>query len=428
MKYSIDTYRLYLKEKQFHYSMRLRVKMRDEVDPIVLRKSVNEAIKRYPYFAVKVSLDEYGGFTLLPNDAEIAVLPVEGKTKDLGSKEVNYHLCFIEYEEQVIYFNMSHSLCGGKGVQPWVMTSVYQYVKNKYGIEPDAPGIRKPGEKLLEGEDTEPTLDMLLDEKPIYEGKSKGPYVPYFDYINGMFNPFMRYHCYRFYAFKQEDIVSFIKKNDSSVQSFFAVIVGKMFDRVLNLKHPVIGLKISHNPCGSIGLPNSHSDFLTAIYIDYEREQLKGDMKMLGTMTRSQIMIQSDPTVSSSQLRKLFNFYGEIDKIKGLKEKMEYATKHNLSSGKEARKHTYMCNYSGRAEWGEVADYIEDYVAIVEGNIICEVTSLNDRLFLMLPQVIRTDKYAHALSEVLRDLSIPFTVSGPFEKRLPKHVLPSIAS
>ena len=44
MKYSIDTYRLYLKEKQFHYSMRLRVKMKKTVDPVILRKSVNEAI------------------------------------------------------------------------------------------------------------------------------------------------------------------------------------------------------------------------------------------------------------------------------------------------------------------------------------------------------------------------------------------------
>lgn len=147
-------------------------------------------------------------------------------------------------------------------------------------------------------------------------------------------------------------------------------------------------------------------------------------MEKLGTMTRGQILIQSDPTVSSSQLKGLFAYYEEIDKIKGLKEKMEYATKHNLSNGKEARKHTYMCNYSGRAEWGELADYIEDYVAIVEGNIICEVTSLNDRLFLTLPQVIRTDKYANALNEVLKDLSIPFSVSGPFEKRLSKHAIP----
>ena len=43
----------------------------------------------------------------------------------------------------------------------------------------------------------------------------------------------------------------------------------------------------------------------------------------------------------------------------------------------------------------------------------------------MLPQVIRTDKYADALGAVLDELSIPFSVSGPYEKRLPRHALPS---
>ena len=61
-------------------------------------------------------------------------------------------------------------------------------------------------------------------------------------------------------------------------------------------------------------------------------------------MTRGQILLQKDPSVSSSQLRTLFSYYEEIDGIKGLKAKMEYATKHNLSSGKNARQHTYMCN------------------------------------------------------------------------------------
>ena len=78
-------------------------------------------------------------------------------------------------------------------------------------------------------------------------------------------------------------------------------------------------------------------------------------MERLGTMTRGQILLQSDPSVGGSQLRKLFAYYGEIDKVNGLKEKM---------------------------------------------------------------------KYANALSAVLRELSIPFRVSGPFEKRLPRHTLP----
>ena len=197
--YSIDTYRLYLKEKQFHYSMRLRVRMKDRVDPAVLRRSVNEAIERYPYFAVRVTLDEDGGFVLRRNNAEIAVLPVEGKTRELGSREVNGHLCFVEYRGRTIYFNISHAICGGQGVQPWVMTNVYQYVKNRYGVEPDAPGIRKPGEPLLPGEDTEPTWASLPEGEPLYTGKTKNPYIPYMDYLHGMFNPFLKCACYRIF-------------------------------------------------------------------------------------------------------------------------------------------------------------------------------------------------------------------------------------
>ena len=45
-----------------------------------------------------------------------------------------------------------------------------------------------------------------------------------------------------------------------------------------------------------------------------------------------------------------------------------------------------------------------------KGHIVCEVTSVGDKIFFMLPQVIRSDKYANALETVLNELSIPFEV------------------
>ena len=80
--------------------MRLRVKMKDKIDPKVLYRSVNEAIKRYPYFAVKPAIDKDGGIILLPNDARIKVFPARGRQRELGSDEVNGHLCFIEYDKK----------------------------------------------------------------------------------------------------------------------------------------------------------------------------------------------------------------------------------------------------------------------------------------------------------------------------------------
>jgi len=60
MKHSINTYRLYTDEKQFSNVVRIKVTMKQSVDPDILSHAVNIAITRYPYYAVHVTLDEDG--------------------------------------------------------------------------------------------------------------------------------------------------------------------------------------------------------------------------------------------------------------------------------------------------------------------------------------------------------------------------------
>ena len=47
MKHSFDTYRLYSNEKNFTYSVRVRARMKDEVDINIMRHAANVAIKSY---------------------------------------------------------------------------------------------------------------------------------------------------------------------------------------------------------------------------------------------------------------------------------------------------------------------------------------------------------------------------------------------
>ena len=96
MKYSIDTYRLYQSEKRFSHTVRIHVRMKENVYIDVLDNAVNTAIKRYPYFAVKVALDDDGGYVLRPNDKKIVVMPTKKKLPMLGSKEVNEHLIYVD--------------------------------------------------------------------------------------------------------------------------------------------------------------------------------------------------------------------------------------------------------------------------------------------------------------------------------------------
>ncbi len=424
MKYTIDTYQLYKDEKKFAFAVRAKMKMTETVDMDILRVAANKAIKRYPYFAVKIEIDESGSYIRVPNDKEIVVLPLGDKTPYFCSEEVNEHLLFLECEGKDIYFNISHTMCGGRGLQPWIMTTVWQYVADKYDITPNAPSIRKPYEPLLDGEMDEPTLDMLPKEEPIFEYKSKNPAVLAVDYLNGMYNPFARNNNFRLLTFSQKEILSFTKGNDSSVAAFFLIVVAKALDKVLPEKIDVIGGEMAHNMFGKIGLKNAHCDILSHIHIDYTREQLKMDMEKLGTMTRGQIMLQTDPSVSCQEVRQKLELYDELDKIQGIEAKKKYMKDHDPSTGKNVKHGTYYVNYTGQMDWGEVSDYIESFAYIVEGHVMLEVASVGEKIFVCFMQIIDTDKYINALSEVLGELGISFSVEGPFPKRLAKHKLP----
>ena len=383
MKYSIDTYRLYQNEKMFSHTVRIHVRMKDEVDIAVLDKAVNTAMKRYPYFAVRVSLDDEGGYVLLPNDKKIVVMTTAKKTPRLGSKAVNEHLIYADCEGKDIYLNISHTMCGGKGFQPWVMTTIWEYVKEKYNVLPDAPEIWKPDSEVLPGETTEPTMEMLSEEEPIIKRKIKKSPILALDYLNGLINPFKRKPNYRVFVIDQADLIKVAKQNDSSVITFFFITFARALNRFFPKKFKTIVGEGAHNPRESMDIPDTHCDFLSHIYA--------------------------------------------VDKEQGIKNKRKYMAKHSLSTGDEAQHGSFILNYTGWMDWGEVAEYIDWYAYVIEGHCTVEVTALGDKIVFGLMQLVDTNKYALAFQEELNKLGVPCKIEGPFPKRLPRHELPHTA-
>ena len=76
------------------------------------------------------------------------------------------------------------------------------------------------------------------------------------------------------------------------------------------------------------------------------------NMEKLGTLTRSQIILQIDPTVVSNELRQRFEFLEALDSIQGIKNKRDYYSKKDPALSKDAQHGTYIVNYTGRLDWG----------------------------------------------------------------------------
>ena len=84
---------------------------------------------------------------------------------------------------------------------------------------------------------------------------------------------------------------------------------------------------------------------------------------------------------------------------------------------------TFYINYTGQLDWGEVADYMENYVIIVDGHLMLEITSMADRLFVCFMQLIKEDKYVLAFKDVLLEMGIPCKITKAHVKHLAKHGL-----
>ena len=116
-----DTYLLYETRQNApsNTNIRFALEITEDINGEILSVAVNEAIKRYPYFSVRIEI-ENGNFIFVPNNLPIVVMETKIPSVPLGSKEVNYHLNYIDYADDTIYFNISHSITDAAGYIPFI--------------------------------------------------------------------------------------------------------------------------------------------------------------------------------------------------------------------------------------------------------------------------------------------------------------------
>ena len=88
----------------------------------------------------------------------------------LFSEEVNYQPCSIEYEDNCIYFNMYHGICGGCGTFLWVKTTVYEYICANYGVHPEPGTTIMADTPVSEEEYAYETLRRFYDYTDVVDG------------------------------------------------------------------------------------------------------------------------------------------------------------------------------------------------------------------------------------------------------------------
>ena len=419
MKNQYDSYILYTCDRNTPMNCRLRFVMKDEIDSSVMEKAVGITMPRFPYFSVRAEVNENQSYVLVHNDAPVAVLKDHAKLPAIGSAEVNRHLLFVSYLGREVYFNINHTFGMGHSFFHWAISVLYQYVTMKYGVSLNCPSILKPDSSIPDDELWEPSLENIPEEEPLFLPKKQESFFPLKDYLNGMLNPFQKFHSYYAFTFDQKDFVGLAKNHDSSVNSLMVILMFKALAKILPENEKKIVGGVSARTAPALGHPLAHGCFVRQLHINLDRKQAGLDLTELGTITRGQMVLQLDESNSIAETRSLIQYYSAIDEQKTLKDKKKYAVTRSPLRGSDAIMNSFVVSYSGNFDLGDLAEYIDSYYAISDGHLMLEVTAKGDKIYLAFQQMIRNTKYVDAFKAVLEENGISYQVEGPFKKNLP---------
>lgn len=418
-----DTYLLYETRKNApsNTNIRFALEITEDVNGDVLRVAVNEAIKRYPYFSVRVEIRD-GAYILVPNALPIVVMETRYPAVPLGSEEVNHHLNYIDYSDDMIYFNVSHSITDAAGYIPFVKSVLYQYLIRVHD-EPLSPeGILLPDSEFLPGEFDFPEAGSLPESDFSYKREQKMGYFPAEDYIQAMRNPDYRNEGYYCITMKQREFMKYIHSNDASPAAILSVLMFKALAPLFPEEADTFSAGIAFNFRKDVDCPRAYHSISTVLHAVYKRSYLDFPVDKLGTITRGMITLQTQPENSVIHMKDVLKFYEQVDALKTVEEKRDFCLKEGLFT--KGCKDTYNVSYVGRTDFGSMGKYVRSLNTLAYGNLLVEINAIGNMFYITLNQMVKTEKYIRAFLDTLLDTGLTYSVSNYRIKNIAPLVLP----
>lgn len=108
------------------------------------------------------------------------------------------------------------------------------------------------------------------------------------------------------------------------------------------------------------------------------------------TAIRGATYLRIQPEYDCDTLRKFYEYTDGTDRVKGLKEKNEYASQ---NSHRVPDVHnSFLINYMGRADWGEMSDYVERAHVVTDAHLLFEILDFGDKFCISLMQMNKKKK------------------------------------
>lgn len=389
--------------------------LKDEIDCSVMYDAMQRTIKRYPYFAFRIIRTETG-FDKIENTLPIIVKDSFSEELVLGSEAVNYHWVAAACEGKRLKLAVHHMIADGRSAMRFYKTLLYCYISEKYGIELDPTGITLPDSPISPDEDVK-VFNLLDGEDGTMRTTVEDPFV-----IPEPVNDEMKGYLYQV-TIPEKDFVASSKGTDNSPVTLLTVCMAKMFQELCPENDKDIYAGIAIDVRNALNCPESRFTNSYVVFIKHSPSKLDMDIERLGTMTRGQIIVQSQDDI----LRYVHNSVMRISaQIRNTTDQAERQRLMHSIYQLVASDPTYSISYVGNPEWGSLESYIEEeYTLIMNKKLFLEVNAAGGKFCIAWVQGFENDAYVKAFQSLLCENGINCEVSGPFPHNWPKCCLPA---
>lgn len=369
-------------------------------------------------------MDEGQNYTLEQNDKPICVLPEKDERLTLGSDEVNGHLFAITYRNNWVWFNFSHSPCGGFGAMYWIKTTLYQYMIKKYGPIDPPKDIKLPGTPVTDEELYFPDADKLPDDEPLSRYTGGDSNLTLGRVLKYMLCPCAKDAYYYQIEIPAKDFLEYAAGNDGSPSTILTAIMLKAVSRLVKEKKGThLSGRIANDYRDDIGADFSYRDFVCFIHVRYEWSMKDEPVKKLNMRARGAVISQGQPELSFERFKKVEKIHREIDGQPDLEAKKKFASRNSLF--RSDPRDNYTISYVGKVDWGGMEEHIKSIYSLTDGDLMLEVNALKDTFCITFQVYGKDRKPLDLFCQVLKEENIPYRVSDQLIRHLPKIKLPS---
>jgi len=408
---------LYSTSKKRPNEIRIRIRMRDLIDPDVLRRAVDTTMERYPYFCVE--LQKKDGRYIFAENRRPVVITHSLHGVDLNSPESNYHMIAFCWQDNWIILDVFHGMTDGTGAYEIVRTLLYYYCSGRYNVTLNDSGIRLAGDEISQEEWIDPVA-----------GRTDLPTPPRAELSDALsltasagLDKDGRHTVYSI-AISESEFMRFNLDNDGSPGTMVSLLLSRAIAKLFPAAENVIRIALCVNQRKALHAPLAHQSLVGGVMLEYKDKLRDWPLDRQATAYRGMVFAQSQEEVVLGGLASSSGIGRMILSKDSDQERIGVAGYIEKLAGRIV---TATVSYVGKANYREAERYIRDFrlwTSPASNDLLIEISAVNGRFTLEFIQRFSSPVYVYAFLKELEENGIQYDLQDVHELELPNIKLP----